>query len=166
MLRKVISGGQNGADQAGIMVAKQFGLETGGHIPKGFRTFFGPDPSLAEYGLVETVSDTYPPRTKRNVENSKATVRFASNFASPGERLTLRFCNEMERAHTDVELNGQHYDAKAQALAGFIVANNIDILNVAGNADTDKRYGKHFYDTREILMKAFTILKAEGHIAP
>jgi hypothetical protein len=164
VLIKVISGGQNGADQAGIMVAKQFGLQTGGHIPKGFRTFFGPDPALAEYGLEETVSDTYPPRTKRNVVNSQATVRFASNFATPGERLTIRICHELERPHTDIELNDRNYAEKAQSLAGFIVSHKIQVLNVAGNSDTDKRYGKHFYGTKQILTETFKILKAEGYI--
>jgi Circularly permutated YpsA SLOG family len=45
---KIISGGQTGADQAGWRAAKACGLETGGWMPKGWKTelgcspFFGP----------------------------------------------------------------------------------------------------------------------------
>jgi RNA polymerase sigma factor (sigma-70 family) len=41
MVRKVISGGQTGADQAGLFAAEAFGIETGGWMPKGFLTLAG-----------------------------------------------------------------------------------------------------------------------------
>ncbi|MFZ8324119.1 YpsA SLOG family protein, partial [Staphylococcus aureus] len=37
-LKKVISGGQTGADQAGLRAGKAAGLETGGMVPKGCLT--------------------------------------------------------------------------------------------------------------------------------
>lgn len=46
MLRKVISGCQNGADQAGLYVAKKYGIETGGWIPKGWKTLNGSKPEF------------------------------------------------------------------------------------------------------------------------
>ena len=59
MVRKIISGGQTGADQAGLAVAKRLGIPTGGFVPKGFLTEAGPRPDLAaEYGLEEP---TRPP---------------------------------------------------------------------------------------------------------
>jgi hypothetical protein len=35
MLERVISGGQTGADQAGLAAAKRLGVPTGGFMPKG-----------------------------------------------------------------------------------------------------------------------------------
>ena len=34
----IISGGQTGADMAGLMAAKKVGFNTGGFAPKGFKT--------------------------------------------------------------------------------------------------------------------------------
>ena len=56
---KIISGGQTGADQAGLAAAKRLGIPTGGFFSKGFLTEAGPRPDLAaEYRLEET---TRPP---------------------------------------------------------------------------------------------------------
>lgn len=38
MLLKVISGGQLGADQAGLAAAKAVGIRTGGFAPKNYKT--------------------------------------------------------------------------------------------------------------------------------
>ena len=52
-IKKIISGFQTGADIGGILAAKRLGLETGGTMPKGFRTEDGPRPEFAElYGAV------------------------------------------------------------------------------------------------------------------
>ena len=66
MIKRIISGGQTGADQAGLSVAKRLGIPTGGFVPKGFLTEAGPRPDLAaEYGLEETATVAYPERTER-----------------------------------------------------------------------------------------------------
>ena len=52
-LRKVVSGGQTGADQAGLRAARAAGIETGGWAPKGWETEEGPAPWLSDYGLKE-----------------------------------------------------------------------------------------------------------------
>ena len=52
-LSKIISGGQTGADRAGLEVAKRLGYETGGTVPRGYKTSTGPDPTLKEFGVVE-----------------------------------------------------------------------------------------------------------------
>ena len=47
MIERVISGGQTGADQAGLAVAKRLGIPTGGCMPKGWLTEAGPRPDFA-----------------------------------------------------------------------------------------------------------------------
>ncbi|MFH7326653.1 YpsA SLOG family protein [Desulfurivibrio sp. C05AmB] len=42
MLTRIISGGQTGADQAGLDVAIKLGIPHGGWIPKGRMTEAGP----------------------------------------------------------------------------------------------------------------------------
>ena len=62
LLEKVISGGQKGADKAGIEAAWFYGIPTGGVAPAGFMTANGPDLSLRDqYGLIELENKGPPP---------------------------------------------------------------------------------------------------------
>ena len=56
-LRKVISGGQTGADRTGLECAKALGLETGGTAPDSWRTDEGHDPTLADFGWCDVCTD-------------------------------------------------------------------------------------------------------------
>ena len=47
MLECIISGGQTGADQGGLLAARKSGIQTGGWCPLGWRTELGPAPWLA-----------------------------------------------------------------------------------------------------------------------
>ena len=73
MLRKIISGGQTGADRAGLDFAIQAGLEHGGYVPKGRKAEDGRIDD--RYQLIELSSSSYVDRTKRNVEESDGTIR-------------------------------------------------------------------------------------------
>lgn len=89
-IAKVISGGQTGADQAGLYAAEKAGIPTGGTAPKGWRTQAGPNPLLgSRFGLVEHSSSAYPPRTALNVAHSDITI-VLGNPNSPGCKLTRR----------------------------------------------------------------------------
>ena len=48
MIKKIISGGQTGADQIGLEVALSLGIPTGGTAPKGFITETGPNYKLRD----------------------------------------------------------------------------------------------------------------------
>jgi hypothetical protein len=68
MLRKIISGGQTGADQAGLDFAIETGLEHGGYVPRSRKA---EDGRIDErYNLVELSTSSYPARTRRNIEES------------------------------------------------------------------------------------------------
>src|SRR5574343_1337277 len=156
-LRKLISGGQIGADEAGLFVAKRFGLQTGGTIPKGFRTLKGSRPDLViKYGLVEHSSDKYPPRTYANVKDSDGTVRFAGDFGSPGEVLTLKAVKEYGKPYFDVDLSDP---PDISLFTYWFKANNIEVLNVAGNSE--ETYLGSFAKTASYLTEAFFSLGLE-----
>jgi hypothetical protein len=86
MLRRIISGGQTGADRAGLDFAIHVGLEHGGYVPKGRKA---EDGKIAErYNLVELSTTSYPARTKRNIEESDGTVIFSlERLLSGGTKL-------------------------------------------------------------------------------
>jgi hypothetical protein len=75
MLRKIISGGQAGADRAGLDFAIEAGLEHGGFAPKGREAADGRIDD--HYQLIELLSSSYVARTKRNLEESDGTVIFS-----------------------------------------------------------------------------------------
>lgn len=89
---KIISGGQTGADLAGLWIAKIFAIPTGGHAPKHFFTQNGSQPNLETlFGLVEH-SHGYRERTIENVKNSDVTLVFSKHLKSPGTVLTINSC--------------------------------------------------------------------------
>jgi hypothetical protein len=63
MLKKIISGGQTGADQAALDVAIKLGIPYGGWIPKGRLTENGPLDS--KYKLKEMETTNYNKRTEQ-----------------------------------------------------------------------------------------------------
>jgi Circularly permutated YpsA SLOG family len=72
MLRKIISGGQSGADRAGLDFAIENGLEHGGYVSRGRKAEDGRIDD--RYNLVELSTGSYPARTRRNIEESDGTV--------------------------------------------------------------------------------------------
>lgn len=133
MLQRVISGGQTGADRAALIAAKGAGLLTGGWMPLGFRADDGKHPEFSDrYGIWEMPSRHYPPRTAMNVKESDGTVRFAVNWDSPGELLTLKLCKKHGKPCLDVTPGGELTPAD---VAAWINENEIGVLNVAGNSE-------------------------------
>lgn len=79
-LTTVVSGGQTGADQAGICAAKFLDYRTGGKIAKGWLTELGSEPWLREFGLTETASFSLRSRSYANVVAADATVIFTEEI--------------------------------------------------------------------------------------
>lgn len=88
MIEKIISGGQTGADRAGLDVAIELGIPHGGWIPKGRKTEEGPLP--AKYKLKEMRTTSYPKRTEKNILDSDGTVIFTFGKLTGGSELTRR----------------------------------------------------------------------------
>lgn len=141
----IVSGGQTGADQGGLVAAKQLGIKTAGYMPFGFKTEDGPCPAVAtEYGLREDVSPLYPPRTRRNAKMSDGTAWFGT-VGSPGYRCTRNACVQYNKPFRVIE--------SAKELRDFVSEHNITVLNVAGNRESKNKgiYRK----TAEIILEAF-----------
>jgi predicted Rossmann-fold nucleotide-binding protein len=154
MLKKVISGGQTGADQNGVETAFRFGLKTGGVMPKGFITQAGPRQAWAKkYGLTEHTSTSYVPRTIINVQTSDGTIRLAGDFGSAGEVLTLKAIKQYNKQWIDVDLLKPR---PVQEVVDWINTNNIQVLNVAGNSE--KTFMGTGQETMEYLTKVFLAL--------
>jgi len=84
----IISGGQTGADQAGLFAASELGLKTGGTAPRNFRTEAGSNPSLLrdKFGLQASTAETndYKDRDTKNILASDGSVAFRLPIAKTG----------------------------------------------------------------------------------
>lgn len=152
---KIISGGQTGIDRLGLEIGRELGLETGGTTTPGYYTENGPDTSLQEFGVTEIAPELqagrkgkefYLPRTEQNVINSDGTVYFSTDEDSAGRIATQRFA----KAHNKPFL----LNPTSQELAQWLVDNNINTLNVAGNRGS-KVSPEFDSQVRETIRNAF-----------
>lgn len=152
---KIISGGQTGIDRLGLEIGKELGLETGGTTTPGYYTENGPDTSLQEFGVTEIAPELqagrkgkefYLPRTEQNVINSDGTVYFSTDEDSAGRIATQRFA----KAHNKPFL----LNPTSQELAQWLVDNNVNTLNVAGNRGS-KVSPEFDSQVRETIRSAF-----------
>jgi Circularly permutated YpsA SLOG family len=153
MIKKIISGGQTGADQGGLEIAKELGIETGGTAPWNWSTEKGSDGKLLKsYGLVAGPYDTttYTKRTAMNVQNSDGTAIFGHPYSS-GSRLTIKFCDEL--------LKPRIVAPNPSRLAEWIETNHIEVLNVAGNRESRNPGIKE--STKVIIREAIRLLREE-----
>lgn len=161
-LLKVVSGGQTGSDMAGLLAARIRGIETGGYIPKGFKTERGPRPSLARWGLVETKSSGYIDRTKMNVEHSDATMIVSQNFESKGTILTEEAVRQYKKNCFKYVFFPPYQPMKdeeiIERMADWIGECGAKTLNIAGNRESVAP-GLQFWLT-SILMEVFTLTQA------
>ena len=139
MLKKIISGGQTGADRAALDAAIRLGIPHGGWIPKGRIAEDGP--LAAKYKLSEMPTDSYPERTEKNVLESDGTLIVSHGTPTGGteytRKMVLRHGKQM--LHIDLTLYGNVMDA-ASLVTDWIAMHNIEILNVAGpRASKDPR---------------------------
>jgi hypothetical protein len=138
MLRKIISGGQTGADRAGLDFAIETSLEHGGYVPRGRKAEGGRIDD--RYNLIELSTTSYPARTRRNIEESDGTVIFSLEPSlNGGAKLTRGLADNLGKPvlqiyHIRKEriFNPDSLRLEIEALTEFLWSNKIEILNVAG----------------------------------
>lgn len=131
MLKKIVSGGQTGADRAALDVALERGLEIGGWIPKGRLTEDGPI-SHRYGGLLETESADPSVRTALNVRDSDATFIVSHGPLQGGSLLTLAEARSMGRTVLHIDLAAIPQAAAARQLCEWLRHVDPSTLNVAG----------------------------------
>ncbi|HKJ63862.1 MAG TPA: putative molybdenum carrier protein [Desulfopila sp.] len=130
MVRKIISGGQTGVDQAALDAAMEVGVAYGGWLPAGRRTERGPLPQRY-YHMQELPTDSYPERTRKNIENADATLIVSRGGLTGGSALTAKIAGEMDKPclHMDLELSA---GCAATHIEQWLCRHQPEILNIAG----------------------------------
>jgi Circularly permutated YpsA SLOG family len=141
-LKRVISGGQTGVDQAALRAARASGLEIGGWCPPGRESEAGVIPS--GFPLQETPMDRSPqapdiPRSQRtewNVRDSDATLilRPPSVVEDPGTDWTAHCAADL--GHPLLVVDPWHPEACVQIREWLLGSLEIETLNVAGPSES------------------------------
>jgi len=138
---KVISGGQTGADQGGLAAAAKLGVPTGGTAPAGFKTETGNNPELLRdvYGLKQSRSTDYRPRTYDNCEDSDITIWFG-NVDTPGYWCTVRGCAIGNCTFVSLldpcRTNGTEFRYLVDNIKNLLRIRSKVVINVAGNRES------------------------------
>ena len=149
--RRIVSGGQTGADRAALDVAMELEIEAGGWAPKGRRA---EDGSIdRRYPLDETPLARYSQRTEWNIRDSDGTLIVARRPLTGGTALTERLAHAYGRPC--LVLDPDDGDALA-ALRLWLDDNAIAVLNVAGPRQSAE---PRSYDATAGLLRA---LLADG----
>ncbi|MEN8184356.1 MAG: putative molybdenum carrier protein [Myxococcota bacterium] len=130
-VRRIVSGGQTGADRAALDVGLELGLDVGGWVPDGRRAEDGAVP--ARYpGLRETGSPDYALRTEWNVRDSDATLVLSHGPPAGGSALTLHCARRLGRPCLHLDLDAAARVAAVEKLREWLSEVSPETLNVAG----------------------------------
>jgi hypothetical protein len=127
---KIISGGQTGADRAGLDFAIEKGIPHGGWCPKSRKSLDGP--LDAKYLLKETTSASYLQRTEWNVRDSDATIVFTlASTVTGGSLKTIEFAKKHKMPCLHV-----HQGTADTEIKGIIETHRPKLLNLAGSRES------------------------------
>jgi hypothetical protein len=126
----LISGGQSGADRAGLDWAIEQKVQHGGWCPRGRKTEDGVLPD--RYQLKETPAPGYLQRTEWNVRDSDATLIFTPDERlDGGSKRTAAFADRLGKPWLHVR-PGVH----PKYVARFLNRHRVERLNVAGKRES------------------------------
>jgi hypothetical protein len=124
-IKKIVSGGQTGAERAALDVAIRYSVAHGGWIAKGRKTDDGP--LRDKYKLVEEVIQN---TIDLNVTNSDGTL-----ILTQGK--PLKIASRQKKPCLHIDLLETQSAAAITDIHSWILENNIQILNVTGSRDKD-----------------------------
>ncbi len=161
LLRRIVSGGQTGADQAALDAALAHGFPIGGWLPAGRMTEAGP---LDErYRLQVLPGAGYRQRTERNVQDADGTLILSHGPLAGGSLLTLHFARQHGRPCLHLDLSVLGRSAALDRLRSWLADHGIEVLNVAGPRGS---HDPRIYDAVFRLLDALLAgLAAEGRRA-
>ncbi|MEK6196543.1 MAG: putative molybdenum carrier protein, partial [Deltaproteobacteria bacterium] len=150
MIKKIISGGQVGADQGALDVAIKYGIPHGGWIQKGCKTQSGVLPP--KYHLKEMLKASFKDRIEQNVIDSHGSVIITHGTLTGGADYCLKMAQKHGRPCLHIDLNTLSEFTAASRLNAWIKENDIEVLNVNGSRTSED--SRIYKDTMDIIESA------------
>jgi hypothetical protein len=154
MLKKIVSGGQTGADRAALDFAIKHKIPHGGWVPKGRIAEDGPLPK--KYKLTEMPTESYKARTEMNVVGSDGTVISSHGELTGGSAYTEEMATKHSKPCLHLDLNQVDVLPASLEFLDWVDEKGIETLNVAGpRASKDPKIYKAVKD----LLESFLLLE-------
>jgi len=160
MIKKIISGGQTGVDQAALDVAIKLGIPHGGWIPKGRMTENAP--LSDKYQLQEMATTEYSKRTQQNIIDSDGTLIISHGELTGGSALTRKLATRHRRPWLYVDLDRSNVDP-SKLIKSWVGMNAIKILNVTGPRESKS---PRIYDTTVTVLENALTQKRRSRRGP
>ena len=129
-LSKIISGGQTGVDRGALDACLEQDFPCGGWCPAGRKAEDGEIPS--KYPLQEIWSVSYDDRTRKNVNESDATLIIFENELCGGTLLTHDYAKISGQPIFLFKVSPFFIDDPLEQLIHFLEINHVLVLNIAG----------------------------------
>ncbi|HEX8249620.1 MAG TPA: putative molybdenum carrier protein [Pyrinomonadaceae bacterium] len=151
-IRRIISGGQTGADRAAFDFALENGIEIGGFVPKNRAA---EDAAVSEKypNLIETETENPAERTRLNVIRAEATLIFSHGKLAGGSKLTKELAEKYRKPFLHVDFSETTIKQAIEKTKIWLDSIECESLNVAGaRASEDAEiYGKVKEFLRDLL---------------
>ncbi len=140
MLKKIVSGGQTGVDQAALAKAVRAGIEIGGWCPLKGCDENGKNVRL-KYPELKAAKTIKPDeRTRLNIDDSDGTLIIVPSMPLPkrivdGTKLTIDYAIEKNKPHLIVSISNK-VEAVKQILF-WIEHNDFQVLNIGGPRESN-----------------------------
>jgi len=157
MLKKIISGGQIGAEQAALDVATKLDIPHGGWIQKGRRAQRLKLPE--KYQLDEMPTASFKKRIEKNVMGSDGTLIISHGELTGASDYSQKMTDKHNCPSLHIDLNKIPAFIAALKMNAWVVENNIEILNVAGPKTSEDP--NIYKATMDILESAYYLSQVE-----
>jgi hypothetical protein len=147
MIKKIISGGRIGAEQAALDVAIKMEIPHGGWIQKGRKTQRGILPE--KYQLKEMSVAGFKERIEQNIMDSDGTVIFSHGNLTGGSDYGYEMAEKHNRPCLHIDLNETPLSMAPSTINTWIIENNIEVLNVTGSRASEDP--KIYKDTMTVV---------------
>ena len=162
MIKRIISGGQTGADRAALDFAIKMDLPHGGWIPKGRMAEDGPIP--ARYNLKEMPTKNFPQRTERNVKKADGTLIVSHGKLTLGSDLTRKMALKHNKPCLHIDLNETSIFEVTEQINQWVMENRIEVLNIAcSRASKDPKIYRAVYELLETIY--YMVVSKENVVA-
>lgn len=137
IVRKVVSGGQTGADRAALDWAIEQEIPHGGWCPVGRLAEDGRIPD--RYLVAELPGSGYRQRTRQNVIDSDGTLIVNLGTLDGGTLETWKVAEKLGKPCLVIQAEASQRAAQAEALDCWLQSHRIVTLNVAGPRESKRR---------------------------
>lgn len=135
LVKKLVSGGQTGADRGGMDAARDLAVPFGGWAPQGYRAEDGVIPEVYARHMREAgTSRLYSYRTRLNVQDSDGTliVSLGPLPVDSGSMLTSKLARQIGKPLLALRVEQLRHPIGQSAVRGWLDCKAIRVLNIAG----------------------------------